>query len=230
MQSQQQEIKMSESGQSKLFKEHICRNVCKLCNTVVQNEFCRLLFTSNEKKFTEFLFYILVLEKLADDRLFMLRSFSAFSAIVCRDICKHRTESCLPTKNQIVCYEAFLNQNNEKLDAESRAHIYETYSGINPGLIGIDYDLSDLPELQRRLRPKDRKSIRRRIKSAIKKVKKGMPFSKDEEKATDTAVKREIIVYSSSKKVDEKDKKITTTCFFNDNEEWKKELEMILDL
>jgi len=179
------------------------------------NAFCRILFVNNEAAFKDFLYYILTLEALADKRVLELRTFEAFSSIICGAICTQRTPSCLPSGNQPSCYDAFLRQNGEELSLKMKSAIYEKYAGVTPALIGVDYDLNDLPYLQYRLKSKKRKSIRRKIKAAIKKVKKGIAQS---------CVKEES-AHKAPQNIE-----VTTTCFYNDNAEWtnwKGELERI---
>lgn len=197
------------SGQARIFKQHICDNLCKLCNNISDNAFCRILFALNKKEFEKFLLYVITLEALKDKRLRELRTFEAFSSLFC-GLCKQRMSTCLPTKNQIVCYDAFLRQNREELNSKTKADIYEKYAGVAPALIGLDYDLNDISELQLKLSVKVRKSLRRRVKNAIKKVKKHI-----------------LPPASTTKSTNEKVVPVETTCFYNDNIEWERELERI---
>jgi len=211
MQSAQIGQKETPNNQVQIFKVYICNKVCKLCNNVIDNSFCISLFLSNKNTFKKFLYYVSILNALLDKRITELKTFDAFTSVICHKVCNYRGPTCLPTQSQLACYDAFLRQSGEKLSLETRASIYK--NSCSKTRVDINYSLNELATLEAKLTYKTRVAIRKRIKRAVRKANRKMLHCNNANNTT-TSVKV-------------KNKDVITTCLYNNTVEWERKLARI---
>jgi len=212
---------MEESSQANLFKRNICTKICKAC-TPKQNDFCRVLCDSNLKGFFDFLLYVNILRDTNRGLFESLHTFEAFSGIICDHVCSLNSKNCDSYKIRLICYEVFLEKHGERLTTTTRRRLTNTYDGVIMRYVKTRYAINNIEILLKKLTVKKQKHLYKTVKKAL--AKSGYDTANLGKKSKhNKSVMENNVIYNKTNT--NKNKKITTSIFYNNNKEWKSILE-----
>jgi len=191
-----------------LFKREVCDTHCKLC-AAKKPEFCMFLFESNYVNFFHNVLALLIIANARRPRLVeTLKSFEGFVAIFCnKDVCNFKSNTCT-TLQKIDCYQMFLNQSGQVLEEGEDDRLVNNWDAAL--YIELSDQLDELSYIFRTLKNKKR----RKLFKILKRLRKIFIHSTKSEK-------RSKIVQSNIN--------ITTSLFYNENENWITEINEIME-
>jgi hypothetical protein len=196
---------LSKDRYVEAFKKHVCP-VCRLCDSKTP-AFCMTVYGGAPDRFWEIIRYVNAVRLLKAEIVSSFYTFEGFCGLFCNSQkqCPNRNKECKELKKVFDCYEAFADQCGASIDAEIKADIWKSFSGIDIKQIGKDFQLPTKNPLKAVA-----KKRRKKVNQLIKRAKNGY--------------KRELqlagFVNVINMPVKEK-KPIKTTFFCNDDEEWK---------
>jgi len=169
-------------------------------------------------KFAKILKHIVVLKFNDKEKFSRLTSFIAFVGMFCNneDMCGFRTVECVLMDHVVKCYEMFLSQGGIYLSPEDKDALYMSFYGVSLRDVGHDY--KPPKRLFRGLSKKKGKRINKVVEKAVYSVKSNQEAEPNEGKKKS----------KKAKKAKNKQKPITTTFFYSDNEEWLQKIDIIL--
>jgi len=192
-----------------LFLKRVCK-LCGICEAPDNPEFCTLFCHADCMKFFKDIVVTAAMLKRSDPEKFeRIRSFEGFCALHCK-ICPFRGPDCSGLRQRVECYQHFLEQSStvdvgEEID---KARLYEKWSGI---------DLDTIPKLE-----KDANAVSKNARKRI--TKKAKNAKKDATTIIEGIRKGKNKKHKPKVKNRGKKKDISTTFFYNEEDEGWKEL------
>ena len=193
------------------FEKHVC-SACGLCKPTFP-AFCMTTYGGNPDRFFTIIKHIKALQLTNKKVLALIYSFEGFCGLFCNSNpkCPNRVSNCEKLGYVLSCYEAFVDQCGVSVSDKVKEHIWITFSNTETSKIGLRFKLPTTNPLK----GLDKKR-RKKINKLIKRSKTGM--------------KLDTISYNKKTKTKLKKKRpIKTTFFCNDEEEWKKQIDVYLE-
>jgi len=193
------------------FEKHVC-SACGLCKPTFP-AFCMTTYGGNPDRFFTIIKHIKTLQLTNREVLALTYSFEGFCGLFCnsKPKCPNRNSNCEKLGYVFSCYEAFVDQCGISVPDKTKDKIWATFSDTKTSKIGLRFKLPTTNPLK----ALDKKK-KKRVNKLIKRAKLGM--------------KADIVSYGSKTKIRYKRKRpIKTTFFCNDEEEWKKQIDVYLE-
>ena len=195
-----------------IFKREVCNTYCKLC-AVKHPEFCMFFFADlSQRYFTNMMFLVKMAHERKPKLIEALKSFEGFVALFCNvEVCQFHATTC-DIRQKLDCYQMFLTQSGEyfeegqadKLIAEWDHRLFKDIC-------------RELDEIARITNLMSRKKRKRLFKIGTR-----ITNMMDKWHTQGGGV-------CSSYKVKKTKKKVNTTLFYNDDEEWIAKIKFILE-
>lgn len=184
------------------------------------------IYGGNPERFFNIVKYINVVRSTGkSDVLSDIFTFEGFCGLFCNSQkqCPNKCNECKGIDKVFTCYEAFADQcGGVVISKEFKADIWKAFSGIESKRIGKGFRLPTKNPLKA-LDKKQKKSLNKRIKKAKAGMRSDLQLLNISHNINGNKIGKTI------KKAFKKKKPVKTTFFCNEDEDWQKEIDSILE-
>jgi hypothetical protein len=170
------------------------------------------MYGGNPDRFYTMIKHIKALQITNRRTLSLTYTFEGFCGLFCnsKPKCPSRISTCEKLGYVFSCYEAFLDQCGVIVPNKTKDQIWARFSGVETSKIGLRFKLPTTNPLKGLDKKKKKK-----VNKLIKRTKLGMKVN--------------TTTYGTKKTKLKKKKPVKTTFFCNDEEEWKKQIDIYLE-
>jgi hypothetical protein len=159
------------------FATTVCK-ACGLCSTSGNHTdpspaHCLIIFNADREGFKKMLKYLAEVKKKDIVKYMQYLAFDGFCGLFCNNWCPCGSDQCEDLAQRIECYSEFVNQAHLYIALETKAKLFERYSGIDVHQIGLAYR-----PMKVKLDKREKKSVMRTIQRAMSAFSNNKKFKK----------------------------------------------------